>query len=115
LVIKRGSPGKGAFDIMMLFAACFNIFSNAFYSAFGMPDTIWFNVIDNTIEGLFWIDMILSFCQEYLDDETFVVVSDFISTAKHYLRGTFVVDFLACLPITFFFMFLDGGALKDAE
>lgn len=39
LVIKKDSNWKGAFDILMLFVSCYNIFVNAYYSAFGIPDT----------------------------------------------------------------------------
>jgi hypothetical protein len=46
LVIKKDSSWKGMFDILMLFISCYNIFGNAYYSAFGAPDTILFVVID---------------------------------------------------------------------
>ena len=37
LVIKKDSSWKGMFDILMLFVSCYNIFGNAYYSAFGAP------------------------------------------------------------------------------
>ena len=37
LVISRDSKWKGKFDLMMMLASIFNVFSNAYYSAFGEP------------------------------------------------------------------------------
>ena len=102
LVIKRDSTLKGIFDMTMLFVSCYNIFSNAYYSAFGIPTSMKFVISDNIIEGLFWLDMLLMFCTEYLDDETYANVNEFRSIFFHYLKGTFIVDFIACLPITIF-------------
>jgi hypothetical protein len=98
-VIKKDSTWKGIFDLTLLLISCYNIFSNAFYSAFGIPESIYFTVIDNFVEGLFWFDLIFCFCQEYLDEETYTIVSDIKRISKHYLTGTFFIDLLACLPI----------------
>jgi hypothetical protein len=38
-VIKKNSSWKGVFDFVMLFVSCQNIFSNSYYSAFGIPST----------------------------------------------------------------------------
>lgn len=102
LVIRRSSAWKGVFDMLMLFVSCYNIFSNAYYSAFGIPTSLNFMISDNVIEGLFWIDMIFCFCTEYLDEESFKVVDDFRSIFMHYIKGTFLVDFIACLPLSLF-------------
>lgn len=75
LVIKKDSSWKGAFDILMLFVSCYNIFVNAYYSAFGIPNTESFVIIDNFVEGLFICDLVFCFCQEYLDEETYSLVS----------------------------------------
>ena len=80
-MIRRDSTFKGIFDFIMLFVACQNIFANAYHSAFGIPSTVQFVIIDNVIEGLFWFDILLNFCEEYLDEETYIYVSDFISIA----------------------------------
>lgn len=112
LVIRKDNTCKKIFDFIMLFVTCQNIFSNAYYSAFGIPTTLQFIIIDNVIEGFFWLDIVFNFCEEYMDDETFNYVSDFMSIAKHYLKGTFVVDFLACLPFSFFFSVIQSRTLN---
>lgn len=100
LVIKIDSPWKGWFDFVMLIVSCQNIFSNSYYSAFGLPTSMTFNYIDIFIELLFVCDLIFCFCQEYLDDTTYTIEKEFKKIAKHYLKQTFLIDFIACLPIT---------------
>ena len=73
LVIKKDCTWKGAFDLLMLFVSCYNIFGNALYSAFGMSDEKYFWYLDNFVETLFLMDMVFCFCQEYLDEETYTV------------------------------------------
>lgn len=84
----------------MLFVSCYNIFMNAYYSAFGIPIEDYFIWVDNFVESLFFCDLIFCFCQEYLDEETYSLVTNIKLIAKHYLKKTFIVDFVACLPIT---------------
>lgn len=53
LVISRDSKWKGKFDLMMMMASIFNVFSNAYYSAFGEPsdtNSQLFNLLDQIIE-----------------------------------------------------------------
>ena len=100
LVISHDSTWKGGFDFVMLVVSCQNIFSNSYYSAFGLPTSKTFNYIDVFIEMLFVCDLIFCFCQEYLDDTTYTIEKDFKKIAKHYLKETFLIDFIACLPIT---------------
>ena len=46
----------------MLAVSCYNIFGNAFYSAFGKSDSLTFFIIDYSVEFLFLLDMIFCFC-----------------------------------------------------
>ena len=34
------------YDILMLVVSCYNVFGNAYYAAFGMPDHFWLLVFD---------------------------------------------------------------------
>ena len=99
LVINLGSTWKGAFDILMLFVSCYNIFGNALYSAFGMSDSFTFMIVDQCVETMFLFDMFFCFCQEYLDEETYTVESDIKIIAKHYLSGSFFFDLVAWVPV----------------
>ena len=73
LVITKDSTYKGSFDILMLFVSCYNIFGNAFYSAFGKSESDTFFWLDIGVEMLFLFDLLFCFCQEYLDEETYTV------------------------------------------
>jgi hypothetical protein len=101
-VIKIDSTWKRIFDILLLLLAVWNIFSNAYFTAFGIPNDKVITMIDNFVEVFFYCDMVFNFCQEYLDEETYTIVSDFKLIAKHYIKKTFIIDLLACLPITLF-------------
>ena len=98
LLIKKDSTWKGAFDIIMLIVSCYNVFGNAFYAAFGMPDLLWLIIFDNFVEVLFLMDLFCCFCEEYMDEETFTYVSEVKKIALHYLKSSFIFDVLAILP-----------------
>ena len=112
LVIKYDSTWKGGFDILMLIISCYNIFGNAYYSAFGVTDALWFNILDQAVESLFLLDMAFCFCQEYLDEETYTVVTDIKTIAKHYTKRSFIFDLLAWLPLE---MIFQNRALNTAD
>ena len=100
LVISRDSKWKGKFDLMMMMASIFNVFSNAYYSAFGEPEDTNSQLLDTIIEFQFLLDMIFCFCQEYLDEETYNVVNNLKQIAKHYSKGSFIFDFIAWFPFS---------------
>jgi len=47
--------------------------------------------------------MIFCFCQEFLDEETYTIVSDIKTIAKHYMKRSFIFDLLAWLPLEIIF------------
>ena len=83
----------------MLIVSYYNIFSNAYYSAFGIPESITLKVFDYSLEIFFLFDMICCFCQEYKDEDTYLMVSDIKKIAIKYMKGSFIIDMLALLPI----------------
>lgn len=103
-VIKKDSTWKGLFDIFLMFISVYNIFGNAFYSAFGEPTSTLFLFIDLTVELMFFFDMIFCFFQEYKDEETYNIVSSFRQIATHYFKRSFIFDYIAWFP---FDLFLD--------
>lgn len=42
-------------------------------------------MLDQIIEGFFWLDLMLSFLQEYRDQDTYKVVRSFRLIAKRYI------------------------------
>ena len=103
LVISRNSTWKVVFDIVMLFVSCYNIFGNAYFSAFEITEDLQFLILDQVVESMFLMDMIFNFCQEYLDEESYMVISDIKVIAKHYMRRSFIFDLLAWIPFEFIF------------
>ena len=100
LIIKSDSQWKAVFDLVMLFASCENTFSQAFQAAFGTFESEYINNLEiYFIEGLFLFDLIFCFFQEFKDEETYTIISDVKKIAKHYLRGSFIFDLLAIIPI----------------
>ena len=49
---------------------------------------------------MFLIDFVCCFCQEYHDDETYMVVSDIKKISMHYLKSSCIYDLLAIIPFT---------------
>lgn len=61
----------------MLCASCENTFSQAYQAAFGMYQNkiiVYIEVF--VIEGLFLLDLIFCFFQEFKDEETYTIISD---------------------------------------
>ena len=46
--------------------------------------------------------MFFCFCQEYMDEETYNVVSGLKQIAKHYVKESFIFDFIAWFPFSWF-------------
>lgn len=85
VVVKHDNALKEYFDMIMLPVSCYNVFGNAYYSAFGSSNDFYIIVIDWVVESLFLIDILFCFTQEFLDDETYVIVDDLLTIGKRYL------------------------------
>lgn len=102
LVIPIDADWKSYFDMIMLLCACENTIMQAYYSAFGLPDGGFENILDYVIEGLFLMDLIFCLCQQYRDAETQTMVSDIKVIAINYLKGNFLFDLIAIIPFDLF-------------
>ena len=99
LVIKKESSWKNVFDYLILFLAAYSITVNAYYAAFGTPTNFKQILIDYIVEVFFLLDICFSFCQEFIDQETFNVESNIHAIALNYIKTRFVFDLLAVLPL----------------
>ncbi len=87
-------------NVMLLF--CFiNVFGNAYFASFDPPDDQRFIIIDQAIETLFLIEMMFTFLEEYLDEETYTYVTDLKKITVRYLKGKFIFDLVAWTPFQF--------------
>lgn len=83
----------------MLVASCENTLVQAYYAAFGVPyGELVPTTIDLVIEGLFLLDFIFCFCQQYKDEETYTIVTNIKQIAIHYVRGSCIFDLIAIIP-----------------
>lgn len=57
--------------------------------------------VDKFIELFFLFDLIFCFLQEYQDEETYTMVSNLRKIAIHYMKGSFIFDFIAIIPFEF--------------
>ena len=100
-MIKKDTRWKRYFDFVITLVACYSIFVNAYYAVFGLPETPWEITIDLSVELLFLADMLFCFFEEYIDEETYSATSDVKLIAKHYLKSSFVFDFVAWIPLEY--------------
>ena len=99
-MIPIGARWKRMFDLLLTIVCVFNVFSNTYYAAFGLPVTNTADVvIDLSIEMLFLLDMIFNFFLEFKNEETFEIDSSFLSIALRYAKRSFFFDLLANFPL----------------
>ena len=63
--------------------------------------------MNNTIDLLFFIDILVIFFSAFYDDEQFRMVEDYSEIAINYLTGWFLIDTVSILP---FDLILNSGA-----
>jgi hypothetical protein len=92
------------FDLLLTIVSVINVFSNAYYAAFGLPATKTSDIaLDISIEMLFVLDMIFNFFQEVKNEETFEIDRSFLSIALRYAKRSFLFDFVAFFPVVYIF------------
>lgn len=99
LVIKKESSWKNIFDLVILVLAAYTITVNAYYAAFGTPTDVKQILVDYIVEVFFLLDIFFSFCQEYVDQETYAVESNFHAIALNYMKTRLAFDLLAVIPL----------------
>ena len=102
LVIKKESGWKNIFDLVILVLAAYTITVNAYYAAFGIPTNTKQIIFDYVVEGFFLLDIFFSFCQEYVDSETYTIESNIHAIALNYIKSRFIFDLLAVIPFDLF-------------
>ena len=80
---------------------CFDVSSEEGYE--------WIETVDLIVDALFFIDIIINFLSSYEDAETGLPIISFKKIAGNYLKGWFILDFLAVLPVQLIEEYLDGG------
>jgi hypothetical protein len=112
-VIPLDSKIKQSFDLLMSFVCVSNVFINVYYANYGLNhDSQTLVNLDLASEFLFLLDMIFNFFLEYKDEETFERISSFLVISKKYATSTFILDFIAWIPIEYMIGIYQGKFYK---
>ena len=99
IIISANSKWKAIFDVMILLLVGYSCVMSMFYAAFSTIENPLIMVIDQVIEGFFWMDFIMNFLQSYKHPETYEIVKDLKSIAQNYIfHGWFFIDFISVFP-----------------
>lgn len=101
-IIHHYSRGRILWDVVMAILVAVTAILVPMRIAFDIQNSVTFNYTDRMSDGLFLIDMLLSFFTTYLD-ETGVEIVDRHDIRKYYLKTTFLIDLLATIPFDFIF------------
>lgn len=82
----------------MLFVIVYNCTTLCYYIMFDekIDELV---ILDIVVEIFFGIDMLMRFLHEYRDHVSLEIVTDIGSVTKRYLKGWFIIDFVAILPL----------------
>lgn len=101
-IIRHYSRGRILWDVVMAILVAVTAIIVPMRIAFDIENSVFFTVTDRMSDGLFLLDMVLSFFTTYLD-ETGVEVMDRHEIRKYYVKTTFLIDLLATVPFDFIF------------
>ena len=103
-----------AWQIFIALLSLYSVLVNGFFAAFGFHNTYRFQKLmhchnnqndcfyiwsDIGAELCFLLDICFNFFVEYKSEEKLQPVRDFTKIAERYLKGTFLLDFIAFVPI----------------
>ena len=106
-LISSTEKYKQRWDMLVILCVVFNSFTIPLELAFSESsfDSGGYVVLDYAIDITFIIDILICFRTTYMDDMGYEVIDSW-RIAKHYFKGTFIIDFLAAIPIKH--MAIDG-------
>ena len=92
---------KAFWEIFITFVLIFTCLVTPYRIALVDKDNSNWKVTNIVVDVLFFLDMIFTFCTAY-QDENFQMLDDRKKIAIRYLRGWFLIDFLAIVPFSYF-------------
>ena len=83
--------------LIIVFSALSTLFA-AYFACFGEPEKGAVYTLDIVMEVCFCIDIVRNFFMQYTDPrEPRKPIKDLFKIAKHYIKGSFFFDLIACL------------------
>ncbi len=99
MIINPKSDKKKLWDIWISIVLIFSCIAVPYRLAFvaGDDDIIW-QILTNLVECFFIIDIIINFTTAFYDED-FNLIVDRKEIIKKYLKGFFILDFIAIVPL----------------
>ena len=108
-MIYPDSSWKMNWDMFITLCLIFTCISTPFRIAFIEKDELPWQIVNYTIDSLFFIDIVFIFNSAYTDDD-FKVINDRKKIALEYLQGWFTIDALAIIPFDLIFSQRGSGS-----
>lgn len=96
-IIYPEDDWKGKWDLYITLILIFTCLSTPYLISFEAETCAW-EITNYTIDGCFFVDIIFNFLQAYYNDD-FNIVDSHKKIAGNYLRGWFLIDTIAIIPI----------------
>lgn len=99
-LLSINDPHKTKWDLFVMVLATFNVFVIPLDVGFA-PESFqefWFKFLNFVVDGLFFVDILVSFRTTYINERTGAEVRDVKLISHYYLRGQFTIDLLATVP-----------------
>ena len=105
LVITMDSHIYQFWKIFVVIVCVLSSLTYAEMAAFGLPSSdSWLFIATLVFEVIFVVDMIVQFTLEFKPEDQYNTVRDLTEIAKRYLRGRFLIDFIALIPLQYMFV-----------
>jgi hypothetical protein len=90
---------KGLWDFFMCLILIFSCVLIPYRLVFvsGDDDIIW-QIINNCVDAFFILGILLTFNTAFFNED-FVLIDDRKEICKNYIKGWFIIDFLAIVPL----------------
>ena len=95
-LIMPGSRACAFWTIVVILLLIYTAIVTPFVVAFLEEPSYSFTIFELCIDGLFAIDIIVNFFSPYYDNN--LLVTQKWKIAKHYMKGWFFIDLIACIP-----------------
>jgi len=107
-IIYPEDDWKGKWDLYITVILIFTCLATPYLISFDAETQVWI-CANYTIDLCFFVDIVLNFAQAYYDDD-FNIVDDWKKIACSYLKGWFIIDTVAIIPMDRIFGSGGGGA-----
>mmetsp|Transcript_20462 Transcript_20462/g.27655 ORF Transcript_20462/g.27655 Transcript_20462/m.27655 type:complete len:184 (+) Transcript_20462:214-765(+) len=98
LVLDPTSKPVAMFVVLIIIFSLISTLFGAFFACFGRPESSSIITFETVMEICFITDIVRNFFTQYFDPiDPRRKIRDLFKIAKHYLKGSFFLDVIACL------------------